>query len=211
MPFDVDETVLREAGEALLRDYPGVEVHAVCGDFERHLPLLPTGGRRLVAFLGGTIGNLLPDQRARFLAELRSTLVPGDALLLGTDLVKDPARLVRAYDDAAGITARFNRNVLHVLVRELGAELDVSGFAHVALWDAEQQWVEMRLRAVRPQVVRVLDLEVAFEEGEELRTEVSAKFTRDRVAGELAAAGLQLEEWWTDEDGDYGLSLSTAG
>ena len=206
VPFDVDESVLRSAGAAIARDYPGVAVHAVCGDFERHLPLLPGGGRRLVAFLGGTIGNLLPPERARFLADLRDGLQAGDALLLGTDLVKDPDRLVRAYDDAAGVTAQFNRNVLHVLVRELGAELDPDGFVHVALWDAEAEWVEMRLRARSPQVVRVLDLEVSFDEGEELRTEVSAKFTRERVERELDAAGLRLARWWTD--GDYALSLA---
>ena len=206
VPFDVDESVLRSAGAAIARDYPGVAVHAVCGDFERHLPLLPGGGRRLVAFLGGTIGNLLPPERARFLADLRDGLQAGDALLLGTDLVKDPDRLVRAYDDAAGVTAQFNRNVLHVLVRELGADLDPDGFVHVALWDAEAEWVEMRLRARSPQVVRVLDLEVSFDEGEELRTEVSAKFTRERVERELDTAGLRLARWWTD--GDYALSLA---
>ncbi len=208
VPFDVDESVLLAAGRALAADYPGLAVHAVCGDFEHHLPLLPAGGRRLVAFLGGTIGNLLPPERARFLTGLTATLRPGDALLLGTDLVKDPARLVRAYDDSAGVTARFNANVLHVLARELGADVDVAGFTHVALWDPDEQWIEMRLRAVRRQVVRVLDLEVEFAEGEDLRTEVSAKFTRARVEAELAAAGLRLTRWWTDPDGDYALSLA---
>ncbi len=208
VPFDVDETVLTTASEQVEREYPGVEVHAVVGDFEQHLPLLPTGGRRLVAFLGGTIGNLLPDERDRFLATLAGTMAPGDALLLGTDLVKDAGRLVAAYDDAAGVTADFNTNVLRVLQRELGADLDVDGFRHVAVWDDDREWIEMRLESLRDQVVRVLDLEVPFAAGEQLRTEVSAKFREQRVRLELAAAGLEVERWWTDAAGDFGVSLS---
>ena len=208
VPFDVDESILVQAGEAVRREYPDLVVHALVGDFEHHLPLLPAGGRRLFAFLGGTIGNLLPDQRAGFLQTLAAGMASGDALLLGTDLVKDPERLVRAYDDAAGVTAEFNRNVLHVLARELGADVDPDAFAHVAVWDAEQEWIEMRLRSLRPQVVRVLDLEIAFEQGEDLRTEISAKFRRPGVELELGAAGLQLSHWWTDPDGDYALSLA---
>jgi L-histidine N-alpha-methyltransferase len=209
VPVDVDETVLAAASEAVAGEYPAIEVHAVVGDFEHHLPLLPAGGRRLVAFLGGTIGNLLPGQRGRFLRTLARSLARGDSLLLGTDLVKDPVRLVAAYDDAAGVTAEFNRNVLHVLARELGADVDPEAFAHVAVWDAENEWIEMRLRSLRDQVVRVLDLEVPFAEGEELRTEISAKFRRERVAQELTASGLQLQSWWTDPQGDYALSLAT--
>ncbi len=209
VPFDVDETVLAAASAAVADEYPSVAVHAVAGDFEHHLPLLPAGGRRLVAFLGGTIGNLLPPQRARFLRALTQSLAPGDSLLLGTDLVKDPARLVAAYDDAAGVTAEFNRNVLRVLARVLDADVDPDTFAHVALWDAENEWVEMRLRSRREQVVRVLDLQVPFAKGEELRTEISAKFRRERVADELAAAGLRLRSWWTDPQGDYALCLAT--
>ncbi len=208
VPFDVDESILVQAGEAVLAEYPELAVHALVGDFEHHLPLLPSGGERLFAFLGGTIGNLLPPQRAEFLQTLSAGMTPGEALLLGTDLVKDPERLVRAYDDAAGVTAEFNRNVLHVLARELGAEVDPDAFAHVAVWDAEQEWIEMRLRAVRPQLVRVLDLQIAFAEGEDLRTEISAKFRRSRVEQELGAAGLQLSHWWTDAGGDYALSLA---
>ena len=208
VPFDVDPSVLAAASTAVAEEYPGVEVHAVVGDFEHHLPLLPAGGRRLVAFLGGTIGNLLPAERARFLRTVAAGLAPGDTVLLGTDLVKDPARLVAAYDDAAGVTADFNRNVLRVLARELGAEVDPGAFEHVAVWDAEHEWVEMRLRSRREQVVRVLDLEVHFAAGEELRTEISAKFRRDRVAAELGAAGLRPHRWWTDPDGEYALSLA---
>jgi L-histidine N-alpha-methyltransferase len=183
-------------------------VHAVVGDFEHHLPLLPAGGRRLIAFLGGTIGNLDPHQRTQFLRTLAATMGPDDALLVGTDLVKDPARLVRAYDDAQGVTAEFNRNVLHVLRDRLGADVDPDAFEHVAVWDAEQEWIEMRLRARAPQTVRILDLAVAFADGEELRTEISAKFRRERFAEELAETGLRLERWETDASGDYALSLA---
>ncbi len=208
VPFDVDETVLSSAGAAVAQEYPGVEVHGVVGDFEQHLPLLPRGGRRLIAFLGGTIGNLEPAQRGRFLGDLASTMGPDDALLLGTDLVKDLERLVRAYDDAAGVTAEFNRNVLHVLRRQLEADVDPDAFDHVAVWDPEQEWVEMRLRARTAQTVRVLDLEVTFAAGEEIRTEISAKFRRERVERELGTAGLELVRWETDAAGDYALSLS---
>ncbi len=208
IPFDVDESILTSSGRAVAQEYPGVRVHAVVGDFEHHLPLLPTGGRRLIAFLGGTIGNLEPDQRAQFLRTLVSTMGPDDALLLGTDLVKDPSRLVRAYDDAHGVTAAFNRNVLRVLRDRLDADVDPDAFEHVAVWDAEQEWIEMRLRARGAQTVRLLDLEARFADGEELRTEISAKFRRERVAAELAGAGLRLDRWETDAGGDYALSLA---
>jgi L-histidine N-alpha-methyltransferase len=196
----------------LVADYPGLEVHGVVADFERHLDRLPMEGPRLVAFLGGTIGNFEPVQRARFLAALGATLQPGDALLLGTDLVKDPDRLVRAYDDAAGVTAAFDLNVLHVMNRELGAGFDVDAFAHVAVWDAEHEWIEMRLRSLRAQTVDVpmLSLRVDFAEGEEMRTEISAKFRQQQVADELSAAGLRLAHWWTDGPGDFALSLALA-
>jgi L-histidine N-alpha-methyltransferase len=212
VPFDVDASVLRQAGAALTAEYPGLAVEAVVGDFTRHLDHLPRGGRRLIAFLGSTIGNLEPEPRAAFLAELAGTLRPGDSFLLGTDLVKDTARLVRAYDDAAGVTAAFNKNVLAVLNRELGADFDLDTFDHVALWDAEQTWIEMRLRSRIDQVVTVaaLDLEVPFLAGEELRTEVSTKFRRAGLERELAAAGLTMTSWWTDPAGDFALSLSVA-
>ena len=210
VPFDVSETTLRDAAAAVGDEYPGVSVHAVCGDFERHLDRLPGRGRRLVAFLGGTIGNLLPDARARFLREIAADIGADDAFLLGTDLVKDPTRLVAAYDDAAGVTADFNRNVLLVLNRELGADFDPDRFEHVSRYDPDNEWIEMRLRSTTAQVVTVpaLDLVVPFRENEEMRTEVSAKFRRDKVARELATAGLRLVEWWTDPAGDFALSLS---
>jgi L-histidine N-alpha-methyltransferase len=163
-----------------------------------------------VAFLGGTIGNLLPEQRAAFLASLRARLGPGDSLLLGTDLVKDPDVLHAAYDDAAGVTAAFNKNVLAVLNARLGANFDLAAFDHVALWDPRQEWIEMRLRSAERQTVTLpeIGLTVEFADGEEMRTEVSAKFRPDRVAAELSAAGFAMRSWWTDTGGQFGLSLS---
>ncbi|MGW1544850.1 L-histidine N(alpha)-methyltransferase [Streptomyces sp. NPDC002309] len=212
VPVDVSDSALTQAGEALVAERPGLHVHALIADFTVALELPETPGPRLVAFLGGTIGNLLPDERATFLASIRSLLSPGDALLLGTDLVKDEQVLVRAYDDAAGVTAAFNKNVLSVVNRELGADFDPGAFAHVALWDAGNEWIEMRLRSLTSQTVKIpsLDLAVDFAAGEELRTEVSAKFRQERVRGELSAAGLDLAHWWTDGEGRFALSLSTA-
>lgn len=210
IPFDVDAGVLRAAGDAIGQEYPGIEIDAVCGDFEEHLGKIPAVGRRLVAFLGSTIGNLTPGPRAEFLSSLAQTLQPGDSLLLGTDLVKDAGRLVRAYDDSAGVTAAFNRNVLSVVNRELDADFELDAFEHVAKWNADEERIEMWLRAGAPQQVRVaaLDLDVAFVAGEEMLTEVSCKFRADGVADELAKAGLRQTHWWTDEAGDFGLSLA---
>jgi L-histidine N-alpha-methyltransferase len=181
------------------------------GDFERHLGELPDGGTRLVAFLGGTIGNLAPAARAAFLSELAASMAPGDALLLGTDLVKDPQRLEAAYDDGAGVTADFNRNVLRVINRELDADFVPDRFEHVARWEPGPAWIEMRLRAREAHAVDVagIGLTVEFDAGEELRTEISAKFTPARVDAELRASGLELQRWWTDPAGDFGVSLST--
>ncbi len=210
VPFDVDPAVLEDASEAVAQEFPELDVQPVVGDFERHLGDLPRHPRRLLAFLGSTIGNLDPGQRARFLGEVRSTLVPGDAFLLGTDLVKDSQRLVSAYDDASGVTAEFNKNVLTVLNRELGADFDPDAFGHRAVWDAEHEWIEMRLESLTAQRVRVeaLAIEVDLAEGEGIRTEISTKFRRRGVSEELAAAGLQLRHWWTDPAGDFALSLS---
>ncbi|MFC3572492.1 L-histidine N(alpha)-methyltransferase [Streptomyces yaanensis] len=213
VPVDVSESALTQAGHALIAERPGLDVHALIADFTDDGLVLPdTPGPRLVAFLGGTIGNLLPAERASFLTSVRSLLAPGDALLLGTDLVKDESVLVAAYDDAAGVTAEFNKNVLAVVNRELGADFDLGAFAHVALWDAENEWIEMRLRARTAQTVKipVLDLAVDFADGEELRTEVSAKFREEGVRHELADAGLELAHWWTDAEGRFALSLSVA-
>ncbi|MEU6282813.1 L-histidine N(alpha)-methyltransferase [Streptomyces sp. NPDC047028] len=212
VPVDVSESALIRAGQALVADRPDLDVHALIADFTAPLALPATPGPRLVAFLGGTIGNLLPAERAAFLATVRTLLAPGDGLLLGTDLVKDEGVLVRAYDDAAGVTAAFNKNVLAVIDRELGADFDPGAFDHVARWDADLEWIEMRLRSRTAQTVKIpaLDLAVHFAAGEELRTEVSAKFRKDGVTGELAAVGMELTHWWTDEAGRFALSLSVA-
>lgn len=210
VPFDVAEGTLRAAAEALAADM-GIGVHAVVGDFHEHLDGLPEGDHaRLVAFLGSTIGNFPPDQRARFLAEVAGLLGPADTFLLATDLVKPVDRLIAAYDDAAGITAAFDTNLLAVLNRELGADFDPAGFEHRAVWDADNEWIEMRLRATRAMTVKLpeIDLVVDFAEGEHMRTEISAKFTPDRVRDELAAAGLAVEDRWSDPAGDYLLTLA---
>nr|WP_202559402.1 L-histidine N(alpha)-methyltransferase [Streptomyces sp. SID5914] len=212
VPVDVSESALVQAGQALVAERPGLQVHALIADFTAGLTLPETPGPRLVAFLGGTIGNLLPEERAVFLSSVRALLAPGDSLLLGTDLVKDEGVLVRAYDDAAGVTAEFNKNVLSVVNRELEADFATAAFDHVALWNAEREWIEMRLRSRTAQTVKIqaLDLAVDFADGEELRTEVSAKFRREGVRAELAAAGLDLAHWWTDAEGRFALSLSMA-
>ncbi|GHH17391.1 histidine N-alpha-methyltransferase [Streptomyces lanatus] len=212
VPVDVSESALTQAGEALVQERPGLDVHALIADFTAGMELPDTPGPRLVAFLGGTIGNLLPVERAAFLASVRALLSPGDALLLGTDLVKDERVLVEAYDDAAGVTAAFNKNVLTVIDRELGADFDPDVFEHVARWDADHEWIEMRLRSRTAHTVKVpaLDLAVDFAAGEEMRTEVSAKFREEGVRAELSAAGLDLAHWWTDGEGRFALSLSVA-
>jgi len=209
-PFDVDEAMLRSSAPELESAYPGLEVHAVVGDFQHHLGVLPGSGARLVAFLGSTIGNLEPPERAKLLNDLASALSKGEWLLLGTDLVKDEATLVAAYDDAQGVTAEFNRNVLHVLNRQLHAAFDVAAFRHRAVWVPEAEWMEMRLVARGRQHVRVadLDLDLAFDDGEELRTEISAKFRRQGVEAELAASGFELVRWWTDRASRFALSLA---
>lgn len=211
VPLDVTEGMVRDCAEELTVEYPGLRVHGVIGDFERHLDRVPPAeGPRIVAFLGGTIGNFPPGSRRRFLRQIARLLGPDDFLLMGTDLVKDPAVLEAAYDDSAGVTAEFNRNVLRVLNRELDADFDPEEFEHVALFNREHEWIEMRLKARRELSanVRGLDLEVRFEEGEELRTEISAKFTPERLEGDFAAAGLELAHWMTDPEGLFALTLS---
>jgi L-histidine Nalpha-methyltransferase len=210
IPFDVDASILSTAATAIQSEYAGVEIKAVCGDFEEHLTEIPSGGRRLFVFLGSTIGNLTPGPRAEFLATLSGVMRPRDSLLLGTDLVKDTGRLVRAYDDAAGVTAAFNRNVLTVINRELDADFDVEAYQHVARWNTEEERIEMWLRADRHQQVRVgsLELTVDFAAGEGMLTEVSCKFRPDGVNAELAGAGLRRIRWWTDNASDFGLSLA---
>jgi L-histidine N-alpha-methyltransferase len=212
VPMDVTEQMVRDCAAELTEEYPGLQVHGVIGDFERHLDRIPAAvGPRIVAFLGGTIGNFPPGSRRRVLREIRELLSPGDHLLMGTDLVKDPAVLEAAYDDAQGLTAEFNRNLLSVLNRELDAAFDPQDFDHVALFDREHEWIEMRLRARRKHttLVRALDLPVHFEAGEEMRTEISAKFTPERLEADLSASGLELVSWLTDPDDLFALTLST--
>ncbi len=208
--FDVSEPTLRAASTTLAREFPQADVHAIVGDFERHLGAIPGGGRRLVAFLGGTIGNLAPKQRAQFLSEVAGLLAGGDGLLLGTDLVKDVDRLEAAYDDAAGVTAEFNRNVLRVVNRELGADFVPERFEHVARFDPAEEWIEMWLRSTEAHEVTVADLglRTSFGDGESMRTEISAKFRRPGVEAELGDADLAMARWWTDRAGDFAVSLS---
>jgi L-histidine Nalpha-methyltransferase len=203
VPLDVDEVTLRVAADRLAELYPDLTVHGVVGDFRHHLYDLPGGGRRLVAFLGGTIGNLAPDDRSRFLFDLDAALLHEDRFLLGVDLVKDVDRLVAAYDDPGGVTAEFNRNAIRVLAREFGGEVDEQLFDHVALWNADESWMEMRLRARQPVTIDLpgLDLTVHFEEGEDVRTEISAKFTAEGITEELYDAGLIVECSWQHELG----------
>lgn len=210
VPFDISDEFLRGAASSLCDDYDELAVHLVIGDFHRHLGEIPLEGRRMVAFLGGTIGNLDPAQRRRFLFDLNCTMSSDDTLLLGTDLVKDRGRLVAAYDDSAGVTAAFNRNVLLVLNEQLGADFDLDLFSHVAVWNEQAAWIEMRLRAAKAHDVTLAaaDITVHFEEGEDLLTEISAKFTPDRVREELSEAGFVVEETWGAEEGEFMLTLA---
>ncbi len=210
VPLDVSEATLVRAARAVAAEFPGLAVRAVVADFHQHLDQLPLEPSTTVAFLGGTIGNLTPTQRRRFLFDVDCRLGPSDRLLLGTDLVKDPARLVAAYDDAAGVTAAFNRNVLAVVNRELDGDLDVDAFEHVVRWDPVEQWIEMRLRARGTQraTLGALGATVVFEDGEELLTEISAKFTPERVEAELWDAGFTVDASWGEADGDFLLTLA---
>ncbi len=213
VPLDVSEDALEAAALELVDEFEELSVHGVIGDFERHLDRVPRptpGTPRIVALLGGTIGNFPPGTRRRLLREIGKLLGPADRLLLGADLVKDPAVLEAAYDDSQGVTAEFNRNVLRVINRELGADFAPEAFEHIAFYDRAREWVEMRLRARRPCSVLVagLGLRVEFAAGEELRTEISAKFTRSRIEADFQAAGLALDGWHTDNDGLFSVSLA---
>jgi L-histidine N-alpha-methyltransferase len=210
VPFDVSDEFLRDAASTLSEEYEALAVHLVIGDFSEHLAQIPTEGRRMVAFLGGTIGNLDPARRTRFLFDLNCTMSSGDSFLLGADLVKDRQRLIAAYDDAAGVTAQFNRNVLLVLNKQLGGDFDPDLFAHVALWNEEEQWIEMRLRALEPTVVTLQEagISVRFDQGEEILTEISAKFTPERIEEELAAAGFVVDGMWGADEGEFSLTLA---
>lgn len=210
VPFDVSDEFLRGAATTLSEEFPSLDIHLVIGDFHHHLAEIPSEGRRLIAFLGGTIGNLDPTQRARFLFDLNCSMSSTDSLLIGTDLVKDPARLVAAYDDAAGVTADFNRNVLHVLNEQLGGDFDPELFRHVALWNESEQWIEMRLRATASNEVSLNEagITVHFDQGEDILTEISSKFTPERIEGELVDAGFVVDGMWGADDGEFLLTLA---
>jgi L-histidine N-alpha-methyltransferase len=211
VPFDVDPGVVAACAHELTDLYPGLPVHGVVGDFERDLGHVPDGEHRLIAFLGSTIGNLLPEARARFLGSVRELMGPTDRFLLGTDLLKDVAVIEAAYNDREGVTAEFNLNALRVINRELGADFDLGKFEHVAAFDPARSWVEMRLQTRAEQHVRIpgAGLELTIAAGESIRTEVSTKFTLDVLARELAAAGMELEAFFTDPAGMFGLTLAT--
>ncbi|WP_039800947.1 L-histidine N(alpha)-methyltransferase [Nocardia araoensis] len=210
VPQDVSSAALRAAADEVAVEFPGLAVHGVVSDFTDTLDNLPRGGRRMIAFLGGTIGNLVPAERAAFLGRIHDVLEPGEQLLLGAGLVTDPAVLVPAYDDAAGVTAEFNRNVLHVLNARLRADFAPEKFRHVAVWDAEREWIEMRLEATEDLTVTVADLglTVRFGRGEQMRTEISAKFRVEGLEAELAAAGFATGHVWTDPDDRFALLLA---
>jgi L-histidine Nalpha-methyltransferase len=209
VPFDVSEHTVRHAAHELTEAYTDLRVHAVVGDFHHHLSEIPAGGRRLVSFLGGTIGNLGPDERSRFLHDVRAMVGAGDAVLIGIDLVKDPDTLVRAYDDAAGVTAAFNRNALTHVNRVLDADFDPDAFEHVAVWNDRDEWIEMHLRSTSAQAVTLgaLGITARFERNELLLTEISAKFTPERFADELRSASFEVIETWTQAPG-YQLVLA---
>jgi L-histidine N-alpha-methyltransferase len=208
-PVDISEQITRDTAEAVAAEY-SITVHGLVCDFERDLERIPLGGPRMIAFLGGTIGNFEPAQRATFLARIANLLGDRDSFLLGTDLVKSRERVEAAYNDSAGVTAKFNRNVLAVLNRELGADFDLDAFEHVAFWDSDNLWVDIRLRSLAEQLVEVsaLGMSVPFYAGEEMRTEISTKFARDGLAGIYAESGLEMAEWWTDPEGLFALSLA---
>jgi L-histidine Nalpha-methyltransferase len=209
-PVDISEEITRDTADAIASEYEGISVHGLVCDFEFDLERVPVEGPRVIALLGGTVGNFGPHQRASFLRRICNLLGPEDRFLLGTDLVKDPATLEAAYNDSLGVTAEFNKNVLAVLNRELGADFELDSFEHVARWDPENLWVDIRLRSLANQVVNFESLEmlVPFAAGEEMRTEISTKFLRPGLEGIYAEAGLELTDWWTDPDGLYALSLA---
>jgi L-histidine N-alpha-methyltransferase len=210
VPVDISEEITRRVAEELVAEYDGLRVHGVVADYETHLERIPREEGGLIAFLGGTIGNFRPGPRRSFLARIATLMYPGDRFLLGTDLVKDRDQLEAAYNDSQGITAEFNKNVLHVLNGELDADFDPEQFEHVAFWDSDNEWIDIRLRSLAEQFsdVRALDMRVHFSRNEEMRTEISTKFTRERLEASYADAGLELVEWWTDPDELYALSLA---
>ena len=212
VPVDISEEITRQTAETLVEEYPGLRVHGVICDYETHLERIPREEGAVIAFLGGTIGNFRPAPRRSFLARIATLMYPGDRFLLGTDLVKDTARLEAAYDDSAGVTAEFNKNVLNVLNREFDADFKPDCFEHVAFFDPDNSWIDIRLRSLEEQFIdmRALDMRVHFARNEEMRTEISTKFTSERLEEIYADAGLEMTDIWTDPDGLFALSLARA-
>lgn len=210
VPFDVSEATLREAAEMLSTRYPGLAVDAVAGDFTRHLPHLPTEGQRMIAFLGGTLGNFYEEERRAFLGALADTLRSGESILLGVDLFKDIDRIIAAYNDETGVSEAFNKNVLTVINRELGANFDLDAFTYMPMFDPIHSRVDMRLLSLIDQTVRIedLDLDVNFAASEEIRVEISTKFRPHKIIAEVTDAGFELTELWAG-NGDFGLLLAT--
>jgi len=210
VPVDISEGITRRVAAELVDEYPGLAIDGIVCDYETHLERIPRPEGALFAFLGGTIGNFRPGPRRSFLARIATLMYPEDRFLLGTDLVKDRATLEAAYNDAAGVTSEFNKNVLNVLNHELDANFDLGAFEHVAFWDEDNEWIDIRLRALSEQFVdlRELDMRAHFSRNEEMRTEISTKFTRERIESSYDDAGLGLVEWWTDPDELYALSLA---
>jgi len=210
VPLDVSEQVLRASAEAIAERYPPIGVHAIVGDFERHLSAIPAGERRLIAFLGSTVGNLYAARRGGLFRAVASALASGDGFLLGVDLVKDPAQIEAAYNDSQGVTERFVRNGLTVVNRTLRGDFEQSRFAFEARWDADRDWMDIGFRSREAQTVRLeeLETELEFARGEQLRFEVSTKFRRDGIEAELVAAGLRPSAWWTDHASRFALVLA---
>jgi L-histidine N-alpha-methyltransferase len=207
--LDISERFLVESAHQLDAGYPGLAVHGIVGDFLEDLPALGPGGDRLALFLAGTMGNLHPDRVPSFLRALARQLAPGDSFLLGLDLVKDAERLHAAYNDPAGVTAEFNRNILRVVNSHLCADFEPEAFDHVAFYDPENARIEMRLRANRDMRVSIpgAKLQLEYRRGDEIRTELSCKYTRRSLEGMLAGTALRVEEWYTDPDDLFASAL----
>ncbi len=208
--IDVSEAALRHAGKNLTEAYPWLQVRGYLGDFGTDLDSVPRHGRRLVAFLGSTIGNLSLAQRPDFFGSVASMLDEGDGFLLGIDLIKDESILVAAYSDPAGVSSAFNKNVLTVLNQELDANFDLDAFDHVTQLNRVTGCMEQSLRANRDLVARLeaIDLDVSIGSGESIHTEWSCKFTREQITNELAGAGLDVTDWWTDTEDRYALLIA---
>ncbi|MFQ5915170.1 MAG: L-histidine N(alpha)-methyltransferase [Nitrospinota bacterium] len=213
VPLDVNESAVQQVAADLTARYGGLRVRGLIGDFMKHLGHIPDGGRRLVIFLGGTIGNLRPHEATALLSQVAARMSAGEFFLLGTDLIKDVDRLEAAYNDAQGVTAEFNKNVLSVLNRLVDADFDPDAFEHRSFYNRERNWIEMRLRSTRDQVVRLpgVGMEIAFDRGEEILTEISAKYDRDRVEDLLKKCGFQMVDWLTDPENPFALTIAKKG